>query len=123
MRPPGEKAALGRRRPASHTKDSGNIDAKATEMSDQRVSGGVIAHRSDGQDAGPERGEVVGSVGAAARNNVRFPMLEDEHWGFARNTRDFAILKFVRDEIAKEDNRFCVELFDALAKREKVDRS
>src|SRR5437879_12576312 len=101
MRPPGEKAALGRRRPASHTKDSGNIDAKATEMSDQRVSGGVIAHRSDGQDASPERGEVVGSVGAAAWNNVLFPMLEVDHWGFARDTRCFVLSVSVTDEISQ----------------------
>ena len=122
MRPPGKKAAFRWRCPAFHTKDSGHIDALAAEMSDQRVPCGVITHRRNRQDARAERRNVVGSVGARARNNCSFAMFQDEHRSFTRNARDFSILEFVGHEIAEENNRFRGELLDTLAEDEKVDR-
>ena len=48
-------------------------------------------------------------------------MLEDQDRRLARNTRDFAILEFIGDEVAEEKDSFRGELLDALAKGEKVD--
>ena len=66
VRPAGEKAALGGGSPAFHAENAGDIDSLAAEMSDQRLSRGIIADRCNGQDSGAERREVVGGVGAAA---------------------------------------------------------
>jgi len=48
-------------------------------------------------------------------------VLEDQNRRLARDTRDFAILEFIGDEVADENDRFRGELLDALAKSEKVD--
>jgi hypothetical protein len=121
MGPAGEKAAFGRRGPAFDTENSGNIDSLAAEMSDQRVSRGVIADCRNGQDASTERGEIVCGVGAATRNNLSFAMFEDQDRCFARDTGDFAVLKLVGHEIAQKNNRFRMELLDALAEGEQID--
>jgi len=101
VRPARQKAALGRRRPALHTENPGNVDSLAVELNDQRVSGEVIAHRCDRQDVRAERRKVVGSVGAASRNNFSFAMLEDQDRRFTRDARNFAILEFIGNEIAR----------------------
>jgi len=49
-------------------------------------------------------------------------MFQDQDRGFARDTRDFAELEFIGHEIAKENDCFRAELFDALTEAEKVDR-
>src|SRR5882762_9592451 len=121
VRPARQKAALGRRRPALHTENPGNVDSLAVELNDQRVSGEVIAHRCDRQDVRAERRKVVGSVGAASRNNFSFAMLEDQDRRFTRDARNFAILEFIGNEVAKENDGFAGELLDALAEGEKVD--
>ena len=84
-------------------------------MSDQRISGGIIAYSGDGQNARAERREVVGGVGSAAGNNLSFAMLEDQDGCFARDARDFAILEFIGHEITEENDSFRGELLDALA--------
>jgi Ser/Thr protein kinase RdoA (MazF antagonist) len=49
-------------------------------------------------------------------------MFKDQNWRFARDAGDFPVLKFIGYEITKENNRFRIELLDALAQNEKVDR-
>src|ERR1700674_2792845 len=120
VRPAGEKAAFGRRRPALHAENIGNIDALAAEMSDQSIARSIIANRGNGQDARAERSEVVCSVGATAGNNLSFAMFEDQDRRFTRDARDFAVLEFIGHEIAKENNTFRGELLDALAEGEKI---
>jgi hypothetical protein len=120
VRPASEKAAFGGRGPALYPKDAGNVNALAAEMSDQRISCRVIAHSGDGQDPRAEGGEIIGGVGAAARNNLSFSMFEDQDRRFARNARDFTILEFVGDEITKENDSFRGELLDALAEGEEI---
>ena len=121
VRPAGEKAALGGGSPAFHAENAGDIDSLAAEMSDQRLSRGIIADRGNRQDSGAERREVVGGVGSATGNNLSLAMLEDQDRRLARDTRDFAILEFIGDEVAEEKDSFRGELLDALAKGEKVD--
>ena len=121
--PAGEKAAFGRRRPAFHAENARDIDSQATKMSNQRVPRRVIANGGDGKNVRAERREVVGSIGSAAGNNLSLAMFEDQDRRFARDARDFAILKFIGDEIAEEHNGFRGELLDALAEGEQVDGS
>src|SRR5712692_8034767 len=122
VRPAGEKAAFGRRPPAFHAQNARNIDSLAAELSDKHVSSSVITDSGDGQNARAERREVIGSIGSSTRNNPSFAMFEDQDWGFARDARDFAVLEFIGHEIAKENDCFRAELFDALTEAEKVDR-
>ncbi len=49
-------------------------------------------------------------------------MFEDQDWRFARDAGYFSVLKFISYEITEENDRFRVELLDALAQSEKVDR-
>src|SRR5260370_2437097 len=121
VRPAGEKAALGGSSPAFHAENPGNIDSLAAEMSDQRLSGGVIDEHGTGQDLGAERREVVGRVGSAAWNNLSLAMFEDQDRRLAGDTRDFAILEFIGNEITEENDRFRGELLDALAESEQID--
>ncbi len=93
----------------------------AAKMSDQRVPSGVITNGGDGQDARAERSEVVGGVGSAARNDVRFAMLEDQDRRLARDAGDFTVLEFIGNKIAQENDCFRIELLDALTEGEKVD--
>src|SRR6267143_896914 len=121
VRPAGEKAALGGSSPAFHAENPGNIDSLAAEMSDQRLSRGVIADHGNGQDLGAESRDVVGGVGSAAWNNLSLAMFEDQDRRLARDTRDFAILEFIGYEITEENDRFRGELLDALAESEQID--
>ena len=86
--------------------DAGDVDALAAEISDERISGWIVTDSADGKDAGAESRKIVGGVGAAARNEMRFAMAKDQDRRFARNARNFAKLKFIGDKIAKENDRF-----------------
>ncbi len=49
--PASEKTAFGRRGPAFHAENTGNINPLAAEVGDQCVACGVMTNRSDGQDS------------------------------------------------------------------------
>ena len=52
----------------------------------------------------PERPQIVNRVSAAARNNLRFAMIQDQDRRFARDARNFAVDKYVSHQVAKDDN-------------------
>jgi hypothetical protein len=74
-------------------------------VGDQRFSRGVISHRRNGQNARTERREIIGGVGSTAGNNLSLAMFDDQDRRFARDTRDFAILELIGDEITEENDR------------------
>jgi len=120
--PATKDARFGWRRPASDTKNAGNVEMFAPETADQSVARWVVSNRSDGQHASAERGKIIGGIGAATGNKLRFAMAEDEDRRFAGNARNLAKLKFISDEISQQDNRLGRKLLDTFREGEKIDR-
>jgi hypothetical protein len=73
-------------------------------MRNQSIAGGIITHGGDGQDARAKRRQIVGSVCTAARDKLRFAVLQDQHRGFARDAGNFAKAKFIGNKIAEKDD-------------------
>jgi len=93
----------------------------ATEMSDESIARRVIPHDGDGQDTRAKRGKIVGSICAAARNELRFAMFENQDWSFARDARNLSVLKFIGNEIPEENDGFGRKLLDAFSKSGEID--
>jgi hypothetical protein len=119
--PTGEEAGLGGGRPTLDAEDAGDIDTLASEICDERFSGGVVSDSTNGEDARAEGCKVVSGVGAAARSEMRFAMPQDQDWRFARNARNLAKLIFISDKIAKENDRLRRELLNVVRKGQEID--
>jgi len=91
-------------------------------MSDERIASGIVTYGGDGQDARAKRRQIVGSVGAAARDKLRFSMLQDQNGGFARERGDFAKAKFVGNKNRRAGRRSSTELLDTFGESKKVRR-
>jgi hypothetical protein len=121
VRPPGQETRLGRSAPVFDTENSGNFDAFAAEVSDQSISGGIAADSRDGHNPGAKGGQIIGGISPAARDEMCFAVAKNQDRSFAGNAGNFTKLKFVGDEIAKENDRLRRKLFDAIGEGEKVD--
>ena len=86
-------------------------------MGDERIAGRVIAHSANGQDPRAKRRQIVGSVGPAAWNKLRFAVLQDQHGGFARDAGDFAEPKFIGNEITEQNDGLRGKLLDTFGER------
>ena len=75
--PAGEEARFGGSGPAFGANDTGSIDMAFTEGVDEASAGVIVADGGDGDDLGTQGGEIVGSIGATARNDLCFAMAED----------------------------------------------
>jgi len=122
MGPAGEEAGFRGGGPVFGAEDAGDVKLLRAEEIAEVVAGFVFAYCSNGNDFGPKGGEVVGGVGAAAGNDSRFVMLEDEDRSFAGDTGDISNLEGIGDEIAEDDDGFGGEAFDIVGEGEEVDR-
>src|SRR4029079_18012527 len=60
--------------------------------------------------------EVVDCIRTAARHQLSCLAIQDEHWGFARDSRDFAIYEHVGNEITEYNDALAFESIENLAK-------
>jgi len=119
--PSSEEAGLGRSTPVSNSLDSGNVHAFAAEASDESISGSIMADCSYRQDARAERRQIVRRVCTAARKKLGLAVTKNQNRSFAGNSGNLAKLKFIGDEIAKDNDGLGGKLFDAVSERKKVD--
>ena len=85
VRPASEEAGLGGRGVAFDAQYAGDIRPPFFKVRDERVACVVLANRGDWQHPRTERGEVVGSVGAAsklafAKIDPRLMITPDQAW-------------------------------------------
>ena len=69
--------------PTFGANDAGSVDVAFTESVDETSAGGINADGSDGDDLGAKGGEIVGGIGATARNDLGLAMAEDQDGSFA----------------------------------------
>ena len=77
--PASKEARFSGSSPALGTNDAGGVDVAVAESVDETIAGIIVADGGDGDDLGTERGEIVGGIGAAAGNDLRFTMAEDQN--------------------------------------------
>ena len=119
--PSGKEAGFGRGGPAPGAEDAGDVHFLCAEEFAEAITRQVITDGSDGNDLGAKGGEIVGRVGAAARHDLSFTMLEDQDGSFAGNPGDVAKLEGVGDEIAQDDDGFGGKTLDVFGEGEEVD--
>ena len=118
--PASEEAGFGGSGPAFDTEDAGDIHFFCAEEFEEAVTGFIFANGGDGKDFCAERDEIVGGVGAAAGDNLRFAVLEDEDGGFAGDAGDVAELEGVGNEIAENDDGFGGEALNDFGERDEI---
>ena len=100
-----KNARLRRSSPGFLDADASRVDSELLEEVDQLESFGIIAHNADWQRHAPERVQVVHGVCSAAGNELRLALIQDQHRGFARDARNFAVDEDIRDEVSQERPR------------------
>ncbi len=85
------------------------------------VARGVIPHDGDRQDTRAKRGKIVGGICAAARNELRFAMFENQDRSFTRDTRNLSVLKLISNEIPEKNDGPGRKLLDTLSKSGEID--
>ncbi len=120
VRPAGEDAGFCGRRPGFHAEDARNVDAFASEIRNERVACGILTNGADGKNVGAKSRKIVGGIGAAPWNELRFAMAENQHRCFTRDARNFTILKFIRDKVTEKNNVFRRELLDIVRESEEI---
>src|ERR1700676_1701212 len=81
--PASEDACLGRSRPTFNPEDARDVDTFASEISNEGVSSRIVTDSADRKDVCAESRKIVGGIGAAAWNEMRFAMAEDQNRSFA----------------------------------------
>ena len=122
VRPPREETRLGGRGSPFGTKDAAGAHALLAEILKKRLPRSVLANDRNRQHLCPQGGKIVGCVSAAAWNQLRLAMLQDQHRSLARNSRNVAITKFVGHKVTEENDDLSPELFYALSKIAQVHR-
>ena len=97
-----KNSGLGDGRIAFVFQHSANRDAFVTKMFDQQSSRLVIADNPDWQNVDPEIGEIIRRIGAAARSDGPFTMLENQHRRLARDTRNLTKDKLIGDQVSQK---------------------
>ena len=119
--PASQEAGLGWRGPVLDAEDSGDVEPLGVEEAEKALAGVIVADGGDGKNLGAKSGEIIGSVCSAARDDLRFAMLQDEDRGLARDASDVADLEGVGNEIAEDNDGFGGEAFDVFGEGKKID--
>jgi hypothetical protein len=114
--PPGEVARFYRSLPAANSCDSGDIHFFIFEIIDERATGCVVTDRANRKYTCAESDNVIRSIRTTAGDEFCFAMAKDKDWSFARNARNFAKYKSVRDEIPKNSDGLLGKDFDQIFK-------
>ena len=122
MGPACEEPALSRGCPPFHPKDTGRTHALLMEVLEKSVTSRIITNDCNRHHLCAKGSKIVRGVGPSSRNHLCLAMFQDQDRGFARHPGDVAVMKFVRNEITQENNRFPGEFFHPLGKVAKVHR-
>ena len=79
---------------------------------DQLLPFRIIPHNADRQGHRAQRVQVMDGVCAAARNELRFALIENKYGRFPRDTRDLAIDEDVGDKVSQHSDALSLELPD-----------
>jgi hypothetical protein len=113
---PSQDSRLGGSHVPAKAQDVPRGDAPLTETLQQPLTRLIITHNSHGQNGCSKRGDVARRVGATSGKNLLRSLLQDEHRRLARNARNLAVNKFVRDEVSKQDHLLARELLEDFQK-------
>ena len=83
-----------------------------TELPPQGLAGIIVSQNPQRNRLGLECVKIIDGIRCTPRNNGRFPIVEDEHGGFAGNARNLAVNKLVCHQIAIHGNRAVAKLLD-----------
>src|SRR6476646_677720 len=72
------------------------------ECMQQHAASFVVADDAHGKDSHTQIGQVVNSVAGAAGDHRAVTMAQDEHWRFTGDARNFAIDKFVGNQVTQD---------------------
>ena len=115
VRHAGENARLGRCRMMLQPLYTADGNFLLVEAFQQQRAGLVVADHADRKNVDAQRGEVHDGVGAASGNDRALAMLQDQHWGLARNAGDLAEDELVGDQVGQDgDGNFAEGTHDFL---------
>jgi hypothetical protein len=74
------------------------------EIGDEGISGWIVPDGTDRHDARAKSGNIVGGIGAASWNEMRFAVAQNQDGRFARDPRNLSELKLISNKITKENH-------------------
>src|SRR5262252_6193315 len=96
--------------------DPTDVDAEIGKVSEELLPLCIITDHTHRKWFGAKRPKIVDGIGAASRNDLSFPMIQNEDRCFARNSRNFPVDEYVGDEIPNHHNALAFESIDNVPK-------
>src|SRR5690348_7301174 len=100
MRPARQKTRFRRCSPVPRRNNPGNVHILAAKVRNKSIARGIIAHRSHRQNTRPQFNQIAHRIRAAARNDSRLFMPQNNHRRLARDTRNLSRDVLVHHKIA-----------------------
>src|SRR5262245_20378920 len=99
-----------RGRPAGlRNDDPADIDSEIGKVSEELLPLSIIAYQAHGERLCAKRPKIVDRVGASTGNDLSFTVIQNENRRLAGDSRNFAVDKYVGDEIADHDKTLSFE--------------
>src|SRR5882757_10177783 len=113
VRKTGENARFGYGAVALVLEYAAHRDTPVAKSAQQKSARFVVTHNAYRQDGHTEVREITDCVGGPARNHLAVAVFQDQHWGFARDPRNFTEHKLVGNQVAQNgDSHFGKRLHD-----------